>query len=381
MPFSKLPYNEEIFNNILEKLFENEETINYFKSLIMYDFISISGSSILQILQKELYLNSDLDIYIEIDSINQYKWKIINKLISFLGTLYQYTRKDIIKFNNQINNYRSNQTQNINNTHYSGLKNYIRFYQLFQYQNKKIELIFINTNIETLLINTFDYDIIKNYWKQNSIYSFNLFSIQNKTATMTLNHFINRILLGSTKEFINFINRYSKYSSRGYKIFIHKTYISNKILNHIIKMEMNNEFTSNMFNFNNFTSNIHISHDTNTRCIYNNYYYYINLYINNNKIIIGERSQYDIMYYNNNLNYLIYSFSSYIVKYILINGVMQKVLAAKKIDNYSNKLLKLYINPHSNALHYKINNWDSDNNNTKITYINSNNKLQILKLK
>lgn len=389
MSFTKVCYNGELFNSILKKLVCNDQEIEYFKSLITHNFISISGSSILQILQEKLYSNSDLDIYIEINSIDESKWKIINELITFLGKIYKYSRKNIMQFNNQIYNYynyktnyqsqNTNQSNNINNSHYSGLKKYIRFYQLFQYKNKKIELIFINTTIETLLLNTFDYDIVKNYWKMNLVYSFNLFSIQNKIATMTLKHFINRILLGSNKEFTNFINRYSKYSSRGYKIFIHKTYISNNIFNHMLKMKMNNKFASN---FSNFASNIEISNDRHARSMNEHNYYYINFYLNNQEIIIGDRSQYDISYYNNNLNYFIYSFSSYIIKYILINSVTQNYLVRKKLNNYSNKLVKFYMNPQSKSLYYKIQHWDDEQeNSTKITYINSNNELQILKLK
>ena len=160
MSFTKVCYNGELFNSILKKLVCNDQEIEYFKSLITHNFISISGSSILQILQEKLYSNSDLDIYIEINSIDESKWKIINELITFLGKIYKYSRKNIMQFNNQIYNYynyktnyqsqNTNQSNNINNSHYSGLKKYIRFYQLFQYKNKKIELIFINTTIETL---------------------------------------------------------------------------------------------------------------------------------------------------------------------------------------------------------------------------------------
>lgn len=393
MYFTKVNHNEDLFNNILKNSI-NYEQIEYFKTLINYDFISISGSSILQILQEELYPNSDLDIYIEINSINQSKLQIINKLITFLGNLYQYSRQIITNYNDQIYNYYIYKTNSINtnnntyannnvtNTHYSSLKKYIKFYQLFQYQNRKIELIFIRTDIETLLLNTFDYDIVKNYWKENSIYSFNIHSIKHKTATMTLKHFINRIILGTPKEFRNFINRYSKYLSRDYKIFIHKTYISTSLFNHILKMYVNN-------NYDNLKTR---KSEFNVQIIKHNYflyfglsYYNINLFINNKDIIFGEKAKCDLSYYNNKINYLVYSSTLYILKYILINGVIQNYIARKKLNNYSYKLLKLYMNPDSESLHYKIQNWDNNNNeqdnSTKITYITSNNKLQIFKLK
>ena len=142
MSFTKVNHNEDLFNNILENGI-NYEQIEDFKTLINYDFISISGSSILQILQEELYPNCDIDIYIEINSIDQSKWKIINELITFLGNLYQYSRQRIMNYNDQIYNYYIYKTNNINtnnnnntnnntnnnvtNTHYSSLKKYIKF--------------------------------------------------------------------------------------------------------------------------------------------------------------------------------------------------------------------------------------------------------------
>ena len=38
-----------------------------------YNYISISGSSILQIIQQHIYTNTDLDIYIEISNLNKIK--------------------------------------------------------------------------------------------------------------------------------------------------------------------------------------------------------------------------------------------------------------------------------------------------------------------
>lgn len=378
MTFTLIDYNHDILNNILLKIFNSQVSVNSFISLINHDFISISGSSILQILQQTYYNNSDLDIYIEIDNMNAYKYDTILELMLFLNNnfsknlLFNAYLDIITKYYHSYHNknYYGEHSQNYNhfNNHYSSLKKYIKFYQLYKQNNNKIELIFIKSNIEKLLLNTYDYDIVKNYWKQHNIYSFNIFSIYNKTATMTLNHFITRILLGAKIEFENFIKRYIKYSNRGYTIFIHKTNITDYIFNHLIKMHLNIKYSTYIPNF---------THRYNmNRLNYNNIFPHLKIFINNSEILIRNIPKYDIAYYNKTLNCLVYNFPLYCIKFILITGIMQKYFIRKKLNKYSDLISNLYLHPTSSALYYKVHNWDTDKSN--ITYINTNNQLIIL---
>ena len=217
--FKNINFSSDVFLKYLEMQFINQDDRELFMNLINQDYISISGSSILQIIQQEFYQNTDLDIYIEITNFDNSKIKNIHNLIRFLSNFIE-NKNSIINYYQEIQSVNFTNHNFISNNPYFSLRKYIKLFQLFENKqtNFKIELIFIKCDIEYMLKNTFDYDIIKNYWKQNKIYSLNYFSIFNKTATMTLDHFINRILFGSKKEFTNFIDRYNKYSNRGFKI-------------------------------------------------------------------------------------------------------------------------------------------------------------------
>lgn len=375
MKFTQISYNEDLFKTILYKIFDDTQTVQNFISLITYDFISISGSSILQILQNELYKNSDLDIYIELNSINSTKCDIIYQLIDFLSIIFKTPNSTKIYYKNQISQYnryyQNNNTHNINinDTTYSSLKDYIRYYHVFTFNNKKVELIFIKSNIEHVLLNSFDYNIVKNYWKMHLIYSLNLFAIKIKSAKMTLLHFIKRIILGSKRDMLNFINRYTKYSERGYKIFIHKTHITPFMFNHIVKMYYNK--MPIVYNYN--TVSVH------TIANYNQIYFYLD----NKRFLKKDTMNVDIFYKNNKIIKLYYSFYTYVLKYILINGIVQKIQSIKKLNNYALSLVNDYLHPNSLALQHKIQDWDNEENenknNTKILYL-IDNKLMTMKL-
>lgn len=366
--FKNIDYNQELFLNSLGKQFPNTTDLHFFLECINYDYISISGSSILQIIQEELYKSTDLDIYIEISNLNGDKINNIKKLIRFLHNFVEYNDLELLYDLTKVSSMPIRYNNPIINQEYHSLRQYIKLYQLFENKktNFKIELIYIKCDIEYLLTNSFDYDIVKNYWKQNKIYSFNKFAIINKVAAMSLTHFIKRIMLGSKKEFKNFLDRYKKYLNRGFLIFIYKTCITKYIINHITKIY----FTSNT------PKNIIIN--GNLRLYDNNSIkYYIQIYINN-KYYIKKTYPREIHYkFKNNINILTLFTPSYIIKYLLIAGIIQKTNLYKRLHNYSNLLLDNYLHPESPFILYKSINWKYKNNkyNTKIYYITKQNDI------
>ena len=359
--FKNIDYNQELFLNSLGKQFPNTTDLHFFLECINYDYISISGSSILQIIQEELYKSTDLDIYIEISNLNEDKMNNIKKLIRFLHNFVEYNDLELLYDLTKVSSISVRYNNPIINQEYHSLRQYIKLYQLFENKktNFKIELIYIKCDIEYLLTNSFDYDIVKNYWKQNNIYSFNKFTIVNKVATMSLTHFIKRILLGSKKEFKNFLDRYKKYSNRGFIIFIHKTCITKHIINHITKIY-----------FPSITSKNRLLNGNSIR-------FYIRLYINN-KYYIKQTYVKEIIYkFKNKINIFLFLTPSYIIKYLLIAGIIQKTNIYKRLHNYSNLLLDNYLHPESPFILYKSINWKYQYNkyNTKIYYITKQNDI------
>ena len=339
--FTKIDYNDYYFKSIISSIIGDGYT-NKFLDLINKDYISISGSSILQTISKKIYNNSDLDIYIEINKLN---FKEVLDLLTFLHfnfnddncvELYKYNNNRFmnmynnnINTNSNINQIYNNSNNNSNNEYSSTLKKYLKLLIKFiNFNNKKIELIFISNDIEIILENTFDYDIVKNYWKKNIIYCHNINAILNKTGRMSLKHFINRIILSKNYvEFNNFIKRYIKYTQRGYQLFIHKTKLTFHIFEYILKIQRSR-----------------------------NYMY---LY----SIILEKRN--------------------HLVKYILLSGVIQNYKYRKNLVNYSDYLLHRYLHPESKFILYICNNWENMENKSKkdkICYITSNNELKFLSI-
>ena len=80
MNFTEVNYDYLYFRSIISNII-GEGYLNKFLDLINKDYISISGSSILQTISKKKYNNADLDIYIEINKLN---FKEILDLLTFL---------------------------------------------------------------------------------------------------------------------------------------------------------------------------------------------------------------------------------------------------------------------------------------------------------
>jgi hypothetical protein len=364
--FQTIDYNQQIFLDYLGKHFPNQTVLNTFLECINYNYISISGSSILQIIQQHLYTNTDLDIYIEISNLNKTKINNIQKLIRFLYNFVDYSDLDLLYDLNKVNSLNSRVNIIPSNHNYPSLKQYIKLYQLYENKtnNFKIELIYIKCDIEYLLTNSFDYDIVKNYWKQNNIYSLNMFAIITKTATMTLNHFIKRIMLGSTKEFTNFIDRYNKYYNRGFKIFIHKTNLTKVMVNHMTSIYFTSLYPQYIW----IDGELEIYNNNSIR-------FNVNYYLNNISYTQTGQCRELVYNHNNNFNILSFFISDYIIKYILIAGIIQKKFIYTKLNNYSLFLLEKYLHPDSAFILYKHLIWNTQISNNKICYINKNNKL------
>jgi hypothetical protein len=362
--FSICDYNKECFNSILLMHLISQQNVNKFLSFINVDYISISGSTILQILQNNIYNNADLDIYIEVSDFNKDKLNNIKQLFTFLYSLnYQYSH---LHLENLLIDLETKLQYNIiysdeQLSNYSTLKQHIKHYVMLinTYTEFKIDFIFIKSDIENLILNTFDYDIVKNYWKNNQIFSFNYDAISNKTATMHLKHFVKRILSGSRHEFANFIKRYVKYSDRQFKIIIHKTLITPYLFNYIINVQYNTNYN-------------------------NSIYCNVKLYWNKQLCLDKYYKQKTMLFYSSKLNIFDYDTPTHILKYILLAGIYQRVSFLKKLSLYSDYILNKYVNPDSPALIATVNNWNRTststvcNNTKKFYYLNNCNKLSII---
>lgn len=366
--FKEINYNIEQFKYTINKVLNlNDDNLNYFLELINSNYISISGSSILQLIKNTIYENSDIDIYI---NIKKFKLNRILLIIDFIYRYFynieNYTNNQkyikIIKqlkyFYNKINS-NSNEINYETNNEYHSLRKYLKLLLTFENDNKKqIQLIFINCDIETILLHTFDYDIVKNYYKNKKIYSNNMNAIINNIATMSLNHFINRVL-SNHHEFNNFIKRYIKYNNRGFKVFIHKTLITPPIIIYIMRFYKSKNYFDDTL-----------------------YYLPSWAYLNGRGYYPVYISTY--IYYNNEVKNIPLEKKDHIVKYILINYLFQYKKVIKILNNYSNYLLEDYLHPESPFIKYKMNLLSNNkliekNNNTYLYYISSENKLKRFK--
>lgn len=357
--FSKINYNDDIFLNYLEKFFPNKNDTYTFIELIDYDYISISGSSILQIIQNEFYCDGDLDIYIEINNIN-IDITIIEKLIKFLYKFVDNTSCPFSKMISDLTKIKVNSETIFENSAYENQN--MKLYQL--YENKetkfKIELIYIGCDIKETILTHYDFDIVKNYWKQFNIYSLNPFAILNKVATISLNKFV-LTLIDLPRNFTKFIDRYNKYYNRGFKIFIHKTYISKYMLNYITSIYFTSVFPQQIY----FNKKIHI---------YNHHHnkYQIQLYIDNKYISKEVKCRQLLYQHNGDFKFLTMFIPTYIIKYILISGVVQKRYIYNQLNLYSQYLLEDYLHPDSPYITYKFNHIPNCN---KMCYINEEDKI------
>ena len=242
---SELPIhlNKIIFNN-------NIECINF--NIFNKKGVSLSGSFILE-LYNQIYPNNDkininsndIDIYIELNKISlSYLEEFFMKLFISGYRLNQKKNKSTLlhkQYNNIVFELYNLNGQSSQQNKYFSLSKYIS--KVISLENicsgQKIDIIFTKCTIRKLLKESFDFDIIKNFFTLNTIHFSNKDAIDNRIATMTSIHFKNRVI-SNIYELNNFILRYKKYTNRGFKIFIdnnkiHITFI-NKIINLLLML-------------------------------------------------------------------------------------------------------------------------------------------------
>ena len=253
----------DIFTNELYKVFRNS--------------LAISGSTVLNVIKNAPNENlNDLDLYLNLYKLSENDFTMIinyftmngyrevtkanmqmvtdkdeqnlhypKPTVRHLNKLYKAQYTLIMRIINAIKN-RNNQE---NEYKYFSLKNHIiaiiRLYNIDI--DKSIDLMILKptkrNTIQKLIMETFDFDIIKNFmiYKDNGfkIYTHNYDSIINNKAVMTNTHFKNRIM-SNVHEFNNFIHRYIKYITKyNCKVFIDKNEVTRDLFNTLIYTYVN----------------------------------------------------------------------------------------------------------------------------------------------
>lgn len=227
------------------------------KNIFNNKAINLSGSTVINLYNNlinnttDIILNIDLDIYIDLSAILQNDINtilmdlfksgyMINETRGIYTGLDDYTKYKLIILH-QLNELYSKRSDICDirsielDNEYINLSKYIYHVETYtnMYTNQKIDIIFIKCNIQLLLLESFDYDIVKNYYNQGYLYIHNKDAIKNKIATMTLEHF-NGSRIINYNQFDKFIKRYTKYHQRGYKIFIDSNEIKINFINKLL---------------------------------------------------------------------------------------------------------------------------------------------------
>lgn len=244
MPFTKFNDSNNEINSFLHKIIfgENSNFVN--DNIFKSDKIHISGSTALHIYNKFILKNNidvkinDIDIYCRYSSKQNSIKKLLFKLLALGYQSNSHKNNGHITYEMLIRSldYKSNDLRYEYLQKYFSLSKYIS--NVITLKNPlteiSIDIIIINCTIQKLLTETFDFDIVKNYYSNNILRICNPHSIINKTANMTLCHLKNRIFYNII-ELYNFIYRYTKYSDRGYKIYIDGNEIPKGF---VLKLEM-----------------------------------------------------------------------------------------------------------------------------------------------
>ena len=234
--------NNEMNTYLTNFKFGDSSTFHYSSvlkngNIFTHPDINVSGSKALQLYNRYIlknnieFQNGDIDIYFKIRKTNLMVMKDI--ILKLLVNGYEYKKyKRVItayaKFDIDLNKalkrtFDTSETLNvemINKKYFSLATHIAAIFKLKNHlTNKNIDIIIIKGNIKHMLIESFDYNIVKNYYCKGILYILNPTAIINKKATMTSNHFKSRVLF-NFHELFNFIIRYTKYTNRGYNIFI-----------------------------------------------------------------------------------------------------------------------------------------------------------------
>lgn len=271
MNFTKvnIDYHDVIKNNL----------VDYNLHDLYLENLYISGSFAMNILQEQAVSKSDLDLYLNIYNLSKFKIEEIVTKFILAGyrpkkSKFELLKDDDVKIKNKYS-LKSTVIRNLTNkilraskmcdtsreySYFSLAKHIITIIRLYNTDiDKEIDIIVLkpskSNTIQKLLLDTFDYDIVKNYIEcKNSrynMYSHNLDNIKNKKAVMSINHFKDRVL-NNIHEFNNFITRYVKYKTiKKFTIYIDKMHISEALFKNLVDIYLKNM----LFFYNNFIEN------------------------------------------------------------------------------------------------------------------------------
>ena len=350
--YTKYNYDQEFFNDYL-KIFFKEELINEFITFLNNDNVFLSGSSILQIINKNVYNDTfkDLDIYIDITKFYDLNIKdllfnlttMLNKAnyvsekdfnILFLKSKKKqsflksyYTLREIRKLKKQTNNDKINDDDKkleddiFKNTNFENItlgsvllsQNFLDYFKFVNINNTtKIEIIFINSHIKDFMDKTFDMSIIKNYYTKGEIYCKSVSNIFYKKSVINLHHFYNRIL-NNKHEFKNFMLRYTKYKNRGYNIYIGSIEVNDLLFNNIVNIFENYKL---LFSYTFMKNNFNSVYDKNYYYSYDKLKLYLSDPIDLNNMLFHLKNSDGQKFYNKLSNeLLLYKFKKNINNY------------------------------------------------------------------
>ena len=212
------------------------------------EFMYISGSYALnKLLNNSTWSSNDLDLYICIDdnkfnytsamdyfnnlfksyssAINIDDHNIINSFKNNLKDLSAHML-DAMELNyfNKYNNTKNNNFICADTEYYNSNHNILDVYSILLYTNNlKIDVIFINNDIKSYIINNFDLSIVKNYIDHTGLINQidNHSDINNMISDYNFNLIPNSYFVyKNPTQVFKFIQRVIKYSNRGFKIYM-----------------------------------------------------------------------------------------------------------------------------------------------------------------
>jgi len=194
---------EYIFKLILtERLSKLNINIDTFNNFLRKHHAKLTGSFLLQVISDESYDCYDIDIYV--DKIDDFLKNDV--MMTFNATFDATTNESVLKPNNH-----KYITQIVKNVKNFSLKSFCSTNGFKK--PLKIQLIETSEKYKGIekYIDTFDFDILKNYYDGNNFYITNLKGIQTKCASY------NDIFI-ENRPFIWIIGRIKKYHARGFTL-------------------------------------------------------------------------------------------------------------------------------------------------------------------
>jgi hypothetical protein len=360
--YQSINFDENVLYERLTHVFADYETIDEFLLYFNNNITFMSGSMVLQFINGNIYENSDMDIYMNVSDNDDVKQ--LESLVSFLNTCaYKYKnsctiRERCSRFIDELADENDPMRDTMRTTYItSSIKTIVEL----KNGNSKIEIILIQADIEVFLEEYFDFDIVKNYFNRNQIFSnVNQSICCGDMITMDLNKFFNCICRSGTVSLM--MGRYVKYYSRGfihfyvgkYKLTIHK-------LNHL----------ANMFNKSMRIINEQI--DVNYKCII------IDIYNDNQVCNMQTYSANQYKKVELEIDY-----KKYAVDYLIVSELFERINFAKNLNLYIDHLNMQYMHPDSDYIKYIAEQMDTNGDvipeSNGIYYLKSDGKLTILKL-